>query len=82
MRLGCDMLMIPIAFNPVSGPIHWDLLIRGRANDNQLYVAGISGARDDHGKYVSWGYSAVADPFGRMVQQIDDKERIMYQEIG
>lgn len=76
------MLIYPAAFNPVIGPLHWDLLIRARAADNQVYVATISPARDDKANYVSWGYSTVADPFGRIVQQVDDKERIMYQEIG
>lgn len=76
------MLIYPAAFNPVIGPLHWDLLIRARAADNQVYVATISPARDDSANYVSWGHSTVADPFGRIVQQVDDKERIMYQEIG
>ncbi|XP_050493938.1 omega-amidase NIT2-like isoform X1 [Bombus huntii] len=42
---GCQMLIYPAAFNMTTGPLHWSLLQRSRANDNQLYVACISPAR-------------------------------------
>ncbi|XP_050495488.1 omega-amidase NIT2-A-like isoform X1 [Bombus huntii] len=42
---GCQMLIYPAAFNMTTGPLHWSLLQRFRANDNQLYVACISPAR-------------------------------------
>jgi omega-amidase len=30
----------------VTGPVHWELLQRGRALDNQLFVATVSPARN------------------------------------
>lgn len=39
---GCDMLLYPAAFNMTTGPMHWELLQRGRANDLQLFVTTIS----------------------------------------
>jgi len=78
---GCDMLIYPVAFNPTIGPLFWDLVTRARALDNQVYLAGVSAARDDNAPYVDWGRSTITDPFGRIVQQADDKERIMYQVI-
>lgn len=39
---GCDMLLYPAAFNMTTGPLHWELLQRGRANDLQLFVATVS----------------------------------------
>ncbi|XP_076482708.1 omega-amidase NIT2-like isoform X1 [Bombus vancouverensis nearcticus] len=44
-KIGCQMLIYPAAFNMTTGPLHWSLLQRSRANDNQLYVACISPAR-------------------------------------
>ena len=61
-KKGCDMLIYPGAFNMKTGPMHWELLARGRANDNQLYVATISPARDVSSDYVAWGYSMIVDP--------------------
>jgi omega-amidase len=42
-----------------TGPAHWELLARGRAVDNQLYVATPSPARDTAAGYVAWGHSTV-----------------------
>lgn len=36
------MLIYPAAFNMTTGPLHWELLQRARANDLQLFVATIS----------------------------------------
>ena len=46
-----------------TGPAHWELLLRGRAVDNQVYVAGISPTRDTSASYVSWGHSSVVNPW-------------------
>lgn len=46
-----------------TGPAHWELLLRGRAIDNQLYVAGIACARDTSASYTSWGHSSVVNPW-------------------
>jgi hypothetical protein len=35
-HLGCNMLVYPGAFNMVTGPAHWELLIRARSVDNQV----------------------------------------------
>lgn len=53
------MLIYPAAFNMTTGPLHWELLQRARANDLQLYVASISPARDPNFEYVAWGHSMV-----------------------
>lgn len=42
---GCDVLVFPSAFNQTTGPRHWELLVRSRALDQQVYVAGSSAAR-------------------------------------
>ena len=39
------------AFNTTTGPLHWELLQRARATDNQLFVATCSPARSDTASY-------------------------------
>jgi len=39
------------AFNTTTGPLHWELLLRGRATDNQLFVAACSPARNEGASY-------------------------------
>ena len=57
------MLCYPGAFDMTTSPVHWDLLLRSRALDNQLFVAGVSVARDEDASYVAWGHSTVVHPW-------------------
>jgi predicted amidohydrolase len=56
-KKGCNMLVYPAAFNMKTGPLHYELLGRSRANDNQMFTALISPARDVTASYVAWGHS-------------------------
>lgn len=46
-----------------TGPAHWELIQRGRAVDNQVYVATCSPARDMEATYNAWGHSTVGYPY-------------------
>ncbi|MHB1043975.1 MAG: carbon-nitrogen hydrolase family protein [Eubacteriales bacterium] len=78
---GAEIIVIPGAFNMKTGPAHWELLLRARAVDNQAYIVGAAPARDPGASYVSYGHSLVADPWGDVVAQADEKEEIIYAEI-
>lgn len=41
-----------------TGPLHWTLLARGRAVDNQCWVAVCSPSRDLSASYHAWGESS------------------------
>ena len=65
-------------------PIHWELLARARAADNQVFVAAVSPAtaRDKKTDYVSWGHSIVVDPFSSvMASAAGGGEEIVYADI-
>lgn len=76
------MLLYPAAFNMTTGPLHWELLQRGRANDLQVYVATISPARNVNSDYIAWGHSMVVDPWGKVVVAAKDGEEIIVVDIG
>lgn len=44
-RMGAGCMLYPGAFNTTTGPVSWELLMRARATDNQIYVIGCSPAR-------------------------------------
>ncbi|CDU25047.1 related to NIT3-nitrilase [Sporisorium scitamineum] len=44
-RLGAGCIIYPGAFNTTTGPVSWELLLRARATDNQVYTLGCSPAR-------------------------------------
>lgn len=76
------MLLFPAAFNMKTGPLHWELLGRARAVDNQVFVGLISPARDTQAEYIAWGHSMVIDPWGNVLQTATDTPTIIVQDIG
>jgi omega-amidase len=77
----CHVLLYPGAFNMTTGPAHWELLLRARALDNQIYVAGISPAHDEKADYKSWGHTTLVDPWGTIIQKCELNEEIIYGDI-
>jgi len=80
-RQGCVAMIYPGAFNLTTGPLHWELLARARAVDNQIYVALCSPARDMTADYHSWGHSSLVDPMGAVISTTEEKEDIVYGDI-
>ncbi|XP_061680378.1 omega-amidase NIT2 isoform X2 [Syngnathoides biaculeatus] len=80
-RKGCQLLLYPGAFNMTTGPAHWELLQRGRALDNQVYVATASPARDESASYVAWGHSTVVNPWGEVISKAGAEETVIYADI-
>lgn len=78
---GCKLLVYPGAFNMTTGPAHWELLARGRAIDNQLWVAMCSPARNPSAGYVAWGHSLVVNPYAEVVAEAQEKEETVVYEI-
>ena len=78
---GCKLLVFPGAFNMTTGPAHWELLQRGRALDNQLYVCTVSPARDESASYHAWGHSSVVSPWGDVVATTAHEPDIVFAEL-
>lgn len=79
-RKGAFALIYPGAFNTTTGPLHWQLLGRARAADNQLYVVLCSPARAETG-YPAYGHSLVADPMAQVQVEADEKETTVDWEL-
>ncbi|OAL47309.1 carbon-nitrogen hydrolase [Pyrenochaeta sp. DS3sAY3a] len=80
-RKGAFLLVYPGAFNLTTGALHWELLARARATDNQVYVGLCSPARDMSAEYNAWGHSMVVDPNAQVLEQLEEKEGIVVQEL-
>jgi len=65
-----------------TGPLHWELLARARAADNQVYVGMCSPARDLSAGYHAWGHSMVVDPKGEVIAQTGEQEDIVYADLS
>ena len=78
---GARMVILPAAFNMTTGPAHWDITMRARALDNQIFFAANSPARDEEGIYVAYGNSCIVSPWGDFIAHADEKECIIYADI-
>ena len=45
-------------------------------------MASISPARDVNADYIAYGHSMCVDPWGALIAESDEKEDIIYAEIG
>ena len=80
-KRGAQMIFLPAQFNMKTGPAHWEMSLRMRAVDNEVFFAGASAARHEGFSYECWGHSMVVDPFGPILAAADEKEQILYAEI-
>ncbi len=78
---GANMIIAPSAFNMVTGPAHWEIIARSRALDNQIYFGMCSPSRNLESSYTAYGHSIIADPWGRVINELDENEGILYSEI-
>ena len=78
---GARIVFVPAAFNMTTGPAYWELSFRTRALDNQIYMVGCAPARDVSAGYISWGHSIVTDPWGRVIDMLDEKKGILLAEL-
>ena len=78
---GAQMIVLPAAFTLTTGVSHWDITMRVRALDNQIYFAAVSPARDPDGHYQAYGHSCIATPWGEFSARTDARESIVLGEI-
>ncbi|PYG87567.1 putative amidohydrolase [Ruminiclostridium sufflavum DSM 19573] len=81
-KAGAKIIITPGAFNMITGPAHWELLVRARALDNQLFHAAVSPARDNKAGYIAYGNSMVCDPWGTVISRADENEQVIISEIN
>lgn len=78
---GAQLVVIPAAFTIPTGSIHWDLTMRCRAVDNQVFIAAASPARTPGSSYQPWGHSMIVDPWGFVVDKAETQEKIITAQI-
>ena len=81
VKEGAHAIVLPAAFNLTTGPAHWELSVRMRAVDNQVYFMGVQPARDPDCSFKAWGHSTVAEPFGAVVDQCGTDPAVIYCDV-
>jgi predicted amidohydrolase len=78
---GARVITVPSAFTERTGRDHWEVLIRARAIEDQVFVvaAGQIGSAPPH--YRSYGRSMVVDPWGVVLAQAPDTEGFVSADL-
>ncbi|HEY5313128.1 MAG TPA: carbon-nitrogen hydrolase family protein [Pirellulales bacterium] len=69
---GAEVLAIPAAFTAATGRDHWEILIRARAIECQAFVLAANQSGQHTPQFATWGHSAIVDPWGRVLAQVDE----------
>ena len=70
---GATVVTVPAAFTAATGPAHWELLLRARAVEDQVFVIGAGQVGDlPAGMPRCHGHSMIVDPWGTVLAERTD----------
>lgn len=68
------LIALPSAFTLATGRDHWEVLLRARAIENQVFVIAPNQVGKAPPHYESFGRSAIVDPWGVVLATAPDEE--------
>jgi deaminated glutathione amidase len=71
---GARLITVPSAFTLATGRDHWEVLLRARAIENQLFVLAPNQWGEAPPHYSSFGRSLIVDPWGVVLATAPDGE--------
>jgi predicted amidohydrolase len=75
------LLFIPAAFSQATGKAHWEMLVRMRAVELQAFVIGVQPAYNPDLKYIPWGHSMIASPWGEILLDAGTDETVQVVKL-
>ena len=78
---GAELITVPAAFTLFTGKDHWELLLRARAVENQLYVAASNQWGETAPGKSSYGRSLIVDPWGIVLAAAPDEDCVISAEL-
>jgi predicted amidohydrolase len=71
---GARLIAVPSAFTSVTGRDHWEVLLRARAIEDQVFVLASNQVGEAAPHFNSYGHSAIIDPWGLVLATAPDGE--------
>jgi predicted amidohydrolase len=71
---GARLVGVPSAFTLATGRDHWEVLLRARAIENQVFVVAPNQFGEAHPHFNSLGRSSIVDPWGVVLAIAPDEE--------
>ena len=74
---GMRMVSLPAAFTHTTGKAHWEVLLRARAIENQVYLIAANQVGGHAGKRRTYGHSMIVSPWGEVLSRLDDQSGLV-----
>jgi len=71
---GARIVTVPSAFTLATGRDHWEVLLRARAIEDQVFVLAPNQVGEASPHFNSYGRSAIVDPWGLVLATAPDEE--------
>ncbi|MDQ3145094.1 MAG: carbon-nitrogen hydrolase family protein [Pseudomonadota bacterium] len=78
---GADIISVPAAFTVPTGEAHWRVLLRARAIESEVFVVAPAQAGQHEDGRETYGHSLVADPWGRLIVELDNEPQLAFADI-
>jgi predicted amidohydrolase len=71
---GARAISLPSAFTVPTGRAHWEILVRARAIENQVFMIAAGQIGRHPPDHESYGHSLIVDPWGAVLAHAPDEE--------
>ena len=75
------VVTVPSAFTERTGRDHWEVLLRARAVENQVFIVAADQIGEAPPHYRSFGRSLIVDPWGVVLAEAPDSECFVSAEL-
>jgi predicted amidohydrolase len=79
---GARFVTVPSAFTPHTGKDHWEVLLRARAIENQVFAIAPAQCGRHSPDRASYGRSLIVDPWGVVLAQLGDQPGVAVAECA
>jgi predicted amidohydrolase len=78
---GARLITLPSAFTMETGKDHWEVLVRARAIENQVYVLAAAQCGPHPPSHACYGNSMVVDPWGVVLARAGYREGVVVADV-
>ena len=78
---GADVISVPAAFTVPTGRAHWQVLMRARAIESELFIVAAAQAGHHEDGRETYGHSLVADPWGELLLEMEGEPGLGFVDL-
>ncbi|MET1254743.1 carbon-nitrogen hydrolase family protein [Aliikangiella maris] len=78
---GAKVIFVPAAFTRKTGEAHWEILLRARAIESQVFIIASAQTGEHENGRQTWGHSCVISPDGKMLSVLKSDVGVVLAEL-